>query len=87
MFTRTALFSLHALLLTSSETLQQLHQLHQLLNTKKTSACRDLDKRINAGRISAARWNRLHLSFRVEEIHAILAPVVAVLDQFKLLPE
>ena len=71
----------------SSETLQQLRQLYQILSAKKRSARRDLHKWIDAYRIGAARWNRLHLSFRIEEIHAILAPVVAVLDQFKLLPE
>jgi len=75
------------LLPTSSETLQQLRQFHQILSAKKRSARRDLHKRIDTCRVGAARWNRPHLSFRVEEIHAILAPVVAVLDQFELLPE
>jgi len=75
------------LLPTSSETLQQLRQFHQILSAKKRSARRDLHKRIDTCRVGAARWNRPHLSFRVEEIHAILAPVVAVLDQFELLTE
>jgi len=75
------------LLPTSSKTLQQLRQLYQILSAKKRSARRDLNKRIDACRIGAARWNRLQLSFRVEEIHAILAPIVAVLDQFELLTE
>src|SRR5439155_20309396 len=75
------------LLPTSSKTLQQLRQFHQILSAKQRSARRDLYKRIDACRIGAARWNRLQLSFRVEEIHAILAPVVTVLDQFELLTE
>src|ERR1043166_7079405 len=75
------------LLPASSDTLQQLRQLHQIRSAEKRSTRGDLHKRIDTCHIGAARWNRPHLSFRVEEIHAIIAPVVAVFDQFELLPE
>src|SRR5215813_7352709 len=77
----------NALAATSSEALQQLRQFPQIRSAKKRTPCGDLHKWIDACRIGAARWNRLQLSFPVEEIHAILAPVVAVFDQFELLPE
>ena len=86
-FTIEALLPLHALGRDLIEPLQQFRQLYQILSAKKRSAGRNLHKRIDACRIGAARRYRLHLSFRVVEIHAIFAPVVAVLDKFELLPK
>jgi len=71
----------------SSEPLQQVRQSDQVFVSKQGSSSGDLNERIDSSGIRAARQNRLELAFSVVEVHAILAPVVAVFHQFELPPE
>jgi hypothetical protein len=68
----------------SSESLQQVCQSHQVFVAKEGSSRRKLDERIGSSDIRTARQNRTQLAFGLVEVHAILAPVVTVFQQLKL---
>jgi hypothetical protein len=71
----------------SSQSLQQVCQSNQVFVSKEGSSRRKLDERIDSSDIRTARQNRTQLAFGIVEVHAILAPVVAVFQQLKLAPE
>jgi hypothetical protein len=71
----------------SSESLQQVCQSHQVFVAKEGSSRRKLDEWIDSSDIRTVRQNRTQLAFGVVEVHAILTPVVAVFQQLKLAPE
>ena len=79
LFTHAALLSLHSRVIILGAP-PQICQSDKILVTKKGSPRGDLHERIDTSRIGTARQNRLHLALGVMEVHAILAPVVAVFD-------
>jgi hypothetical protein len=71
----------------SSEFLQQVGQSDQIFVSKEGSSSGNLHERIDSSGIRTTRQNRLQPAFGVAEVHAILAPIIAVFHQFELLSE
>ena len=71
----------------SSEPLQQSSQLDQIFNAEERPTRRDLHERIGACDVGVTSQDRMHLAFRIEEVHAIFSPVVTMIDQLEFLVE
>ena len=66
--------------------LQQIRQCDEILVAKTGTSSTDRYERIDSSGIRAIRQDRLQTTFGVVEVHAILAPVVSVLDEVEFLP-
>ncbi len=64
-----------------------LRKLNQVLPTEAAPACSDGNKWVWSRRIRPTRWERAQRALSIVEVDAILAPVMAIHDQFILLAE
>jgi hypothetical protein len=69
----------------SSKLLHQLHEFEQVLEAKEASATGHCHKWIFRRYRGPTRRNRAQLARRVMEVDTVLAPVIAICDQFVLL--
>jgi len=69
----------------SSDLLHQVGQLHQILVAKQTPSCGQYHEWIFRQHRRPTRWNRAEHASVVVEVNSVLAPVVAVRDQFESL--
>jgi hypothetical protein len=74
-------YSLYTSLRSSSESLQQIRQSEEILVAEAGPSGGKFHGRVETRHIRATRQNRLELPVRIEEVDAILAPVLAMGDQ------